>query len=379
MNADVLNFKAARFWCGRKAGELAAADTLLLSFALLLAAVGCVALYSADQEQIDLVRRQFGHLLIGFAALVVVALQPKRLFLEAAPWLYVICLLMLGAVLFIGDAAKGAQRWLDLGAVRFQPSELSKIAVPLMLCFIYHTLVAPRAVRHLLALAAVAAPAALIVMQPDFGTALLVALGGCFIIFFAGVHWAVVVAALAAVVAATPVVWHNMLEYQQQRVLTSLDPERDPLGAGYHAIQAKIAVGSGGVWGKGWLNGTQSQLEFVPERATDFIFAVMAEELGFAGMCAVIALYLLIALRGMIVALRATNRFCRLLAGGLALSFFLYAFANIGMVVGLLPVVGTTLPLVSYGGTSVIMACVSLGVLMALSRPERTLLKPAPA
>lgn len=370
-----INFTAVRVWFKHKVLRLSQTDTLLLLLGLVLGAVSCVTLYSANQEQIDLVQRQIHHLFIGFALLLILALQPKRLFLEAAPWLYVIGLILLGAVLLFGDEAKGAQRWLDLRIIRFQPSELLKVVTPLMLCFIYHTLSAPRAVRHVLAVVALSVPVALVVFQPDFGTALLIALSGCFVIFFAGVHWAVIVSIFVAVGAAMPLIWHNMLAYQRQRVMTFLEPERDPLGAGYHALQAKIAVGSGGLQGKGWLNGTQSQLEFVPERTTDFVSAVVAEEFGFIGMCFLIVIYTLIAFRGLFIALRATDPFCLLLAGGLSLSFFLYVFANIGMVIGLLPIVGTTLPLISYGGTSIVMVCALLGILMALSRPEPTLMR----
>lgn len=354
--------------------KFAQTDTSLLFMVIAFAGASCAILYSASQGDIRVVERQALHFALGVTLMLALSLQNTQRFIEAAPWLYVANVLALVAVLFFGDSVKGAQRWLDLGFVRFQPSELMKLTVPLMLCFIYHVLVSHDAVKHLLAGFVLILPAGLIWMQPDLGTTLLIGVSGCLLIFLAGIHWGVVVSAFIALLASAPLMWQNLHDYQQQRILTFLSPERDALGASYHTIQSKIAIGSGGLWGKGWLNGTQSQLEFVPERSTDFLFAVLAEEFGFIGAMLVIALYLLVTFRGITIALRAHTRSLRLLAGGLSLSFAVYFCANIGMVSGLLPVVGTPLPLLSYGGTSIIMFCATLGILMSLSRQERLLL-----
>ena len=368
------SFTAVQHWSQRRLAELTQTDTTLLFLTMVFAATSCAVLYSASQEQFDIVQKQIQHFILGIVILVVLALQKPQRFMDAAPWFYLASMLLLVAVLFVGDTTKGAQRWLNFGVVRFQPAELLKLTVPLMLCFIYHVTVSHAVIKHILAGVALALPIVLISLQPDLGTALLIGISGYMLIFLAGIHWGFIVSSFAAAAAAAPLIWHNMHEYQQQRVLTFFSPDTNILNTGYHTMQSKIAIGSGGLWGKGWLSGTQSQLEFVPEQTTDFLFSVIAEEFGFIGAILVLLLYLLTMFRGVAIALRAKLRFCRLLAAALSISLFIYFFANIGMVSGLIPVVGTPLPLLSYGGTSIIIFCATLGILMALSRSEYLLL-----
>lgn len=357
---------------GRRAARVFDVDYPLLFLALALGAIGCLALYSAGGRDAELVARHAARLAVGFVALFVLARLAPGVFMRFAFAFYGVCLAALALVLVWGDSSKGAQRWLDFGFVRFQPSELMKVAVPLALCALCCTS-APPARKLLLALPMLAVPAALVVLQPDLGTAILIVAAGFACLFLAGTHWSLFAGTGALLAVASPLIWRLMPDYQRSRVLALLDPEADPLGVGYHAIQAKIAIGSGGAWGKGWMNGTQSQLEFIPERATDFIFAAFAEEFGFVGGCMLILLYLLALLRGLRIAFRATHPFCRLLAGALTLSLGLHVFVNIAMVAGLLPIVGVPLPLVSYGGTSALVILASFGILMSIAR-HRTLM-----
>jgi rod shape determining protein RodA len=291
-------------------------------------------------------------------------------------WIFAIGLLLLVAVLVFGDTGKGAQRWLRLGSVRFQPSELMKLAVPMMVAWYLAEKPLPPRLGHLsIAILIALVPTLLIARQPDLGTALLIATAGIFVLLFAGLQWRVIG---SAALLAVPVGWllwsFGMHDYQRRRVLTFIDPENDPLGAGYHIIQSKIALGSGGTYGKGWLNGTQSHLEFLPERHTDFIFAVFGEEFGFVGIVLLLALYLFIVLRGLYIASRAQDSFSRLLAGALSMTFLIYIFVNIGMVSGLLPVVGVPLPLISFGGSSMVTLMAGFGILMSI-HTHRKLLK----
>jgi rod shape determining protein RodA len=261
----------------------------------------------------------------------------------------------------------GAQRWLDLGVVRFQPSEIMKIAVPMMCAWYLHERPLPPSPRHLLVvLLIIAVPAGLIAEQPDLGTALLVTAAGIFVVFLAGLPVLLMIGGAILAAIAAPVAWHFLHDYQRQRVLTFLDPSQDPLGAGYHTIQAQIAIGSGGVFGKGWMNGSQAQLEFLPERSTDFIFAVIGEELGFIGLFVLLVMYLVVIGRALYMASEAQDTFSRLVCGSVALTFFVYVFVNAGMVAGILPVVGVPLPLVSYGGTAAVTLLASFGILMSL-------------
>ena len=282
--------------------------------------------------------------------------------------------MLLILVLAAGDVGKGAQRWLDLYVIKFQPSEMMKLITPMMLAWYLSEKPLPPTVKPLLISAIlVIMPTVLIASQPDLGTSILVAAAGFFVVFLAGLRWRVLLGVFLAGLAFIPVLWRLMHDYQKQRVLTLLNPESDPLGSGYHIIQSKIAIGSGGIYGKGWLNGTQSQLDFLPERHTDFIFAVFAEEFGMMGAIVLLALYVFIILRGLYIASKAQDSFGRLLAGSLSLTFFVYLFVNVGMVTGVLPVVGVPLPLVSYGGTSMVTLMAGFGMLMSINSNRRLL------
>jgi rod shape determining protein RodA len=349
-------------------------DLPLLVGLLLLAGFGMVVLYSASGQDLGQVWRQAVRLGIALLVMLAVAQINPISLRRWSPWLYGLGLLMLIAVLLFGDIGKGAQRWLDLGVMRFQPSELVKLAVPLMIAWYLAEKRLPPSWQRLLAAALlIAVPVLLIAKQPDLGTAVLVASAGIFVLFLAGISWRLIAALAAIGAAAAPVIWHLMRDYQRQRVLTFLDPSQDPLGAGYHIIQSKIAIGSGGIYGKGWLNGTQSQLDFLPERHTDFIFAVLAEEFGLVGVLILLSLYLFVILRGLYIASRAQDTFTRLLAGSLTLVFFVYLFVNAGMVSGLMPVVGVPLPLISYGGTSLVTLMAGFGILMSIHTHRRLL------
>ncbi len=349
-------------------------DLPLLIGLLALSGYGLLVLYSASGQDVGQVERQLLRYLLAFGVMVGIAqVRPEQL-MRWSPWLYLVGTLLLVLVLLIGDVGKGAQRWLDLGLIRFQPSEMVKLAVPMMLAWYLADKPLPPNWRHLVASAVMMmVPVLLIARQPDLGTSLLVASAGAFVLFLAGISWRLIFGLLGAAAAAAPILWHFMRDYQKQRVLTLLDPEKDPLGAGYHIIQSKIAIGSGGIWGKGWLAGTQSQLDFLPERHTDFIFAVLAEELGLVGVAVLLALYLFVILRGLYIASRAQDTYGRLLGGALTLVFFVYLFVNVGMVSGLLPVVGVPLPLISYGGTSLVTLMAGFGMLMSIHTHRKLL------
>ncbi len=351
-------------------------DVVLLLLLLTLAGAGLVILYSAGGENGQLMTNQLIRLGVALATMLVFAQISPEVLKRWSPWLYGLGVLLLIAVLVAGEMGKGAQRWLDLGVVRFQPSEMMKLVVPMMVSWYFADRPLPPSWRDLPVAGALAlVPMLLIARQPDLGTALLVGSAGLFAIFFAGISWRILAGLGVAAVAAAPVLWHFMHDYQRQRVLTFLDPERDPLGAGYHIIQSKIAIGSGGWYGKGWLNGTQSQLDFLPERSTDFIFAVFGEEFGFVGAVLLLLLYLAIIFRGLWIAMHAQDTYGRLLGGSLSLTFFVYLFVNTGMVIGLLPVVGVPLPLVSYGGTSLVTLMAAFGMLMSIQSHRRLLAK----
>ncbi len=350
-------------------------DLPLLTGLLLLSGFGLVILYSASGESLAQVQRQGIRMGVGLIAMVMLAQIPPPVLRRWSPWLFGGGALMLVAVLAVGEMGKGAQRWLDLGFFRFQPSELVKIAVPMMLAWFLAEKPLPASWgRTLAAGALIVVPVLLIAKQPDLGTSLLVGAAGLFVLFLAGLSWRLIASLAVLTVPAAWVLWQwGMHAYQRNRVLTFLDPERDPLGAGYHIIQSKIAIGSGGLYGKGWLNGTQSHLEFLPERTTDFILAVAAEEFGFNGVALLLALYLFLVLRGLYIASHAQDTYSRLLAGALTLVFFLYLFVNAGMVAGILPVVGVPLPLVSYGGTSLVTLMASFGILMSIHTHRKLL------
>jgi rod shape determining protein RodA len=331
-------------------------------------------LYSATNQDWGQMQRQMMRLGLAFAVMFMLAqVHPGNLW-RWAPWLFAAGVAMLLAVLLFGQVGKGAQRWLDLGLVRFQPSELVKLTVPLMIAwFLSERALPPSWRRLLLASLMILVPVLMIAKQPDLGTALLVGSAGVFVLFLAGISWRLMGALAVLLASVAPLIWYFMRPYQRQRVLTFLNPENDPLGAGYHIIQSQIAIGSGGLYGKGWLNGTQSHLEFLPERTTDFIFAVVAEEFGLAGILLLLALYLFIILRGLYIASQAQDTFSRLLSGALTLVFFVYLFVNTGMVTGILPVVGVPLPLVSYGGTSLVTIMAGFGILMSIHTHRKLL------
>lgn len=347
-------------------------DAWLLLLLLALCSFGLYVLYSASSQDLVYVQRQGIRMAVGFALLIFLAQLRPRSFRLLAPWLYLIGVGLLIAVMLFGVSAKGAQRWLALPGFRFQPSELMKLVIPMaMAAFLVRDQLPPGLRRLVVAVIIMAIPTGLIMIQPDLGTSLLIASSGVFVILLSGIYWRYVIVALGLVGAALPVLWGFMKPYQQQRVMTFMNPESDPLGAGWNIIQSKTAIGSGGVSGKGWLQGTQSQLNFLPESHTDFIIAVIGEELGLYGIVFLILLYLLIIARGLVIAARAADSFSRLLAGSVTLTFFVYVMVNIGMVTGLLPVVGVPLPMISYGGTSIVTLMAGFGILMSVSAHSR--------
>ena len=350
-------------------------DPTLMLLLFILSAFGLLTLFSAGGSNMDLMIRQLTRLGLATFLLVVVANISLRVLQKLSIWFYLAGVLMLIGVIAFGEVGKGAQRWLDLGFIRFQPSELLKLAVPMMVASYLSQKVLPVGWRDLLvSVILVLVPVLLIAKQPDLGTALLVGSAGFFVLFLAGVRWKIFMILGLLVSLMAPLLWKFALhDYQRGRILTMLNPENDPLGSGYHIIQSKIAIGSGGVYGKGWLNGTQSQLDFLPERSTDFIFAVFGEEFGLFGAILLVLLYLLIIYRGLYIAAIAEETYGRLLAGALSLTFFVYLFVNTGMVTGLLPVVGVPLPLVSYGGTSMVTLMVAFGMIMAIRSSKRFL------
>ena len=342
-------------------------DGTLLTIALALAALGLVTLFSASYDQPGRVAGQATNLAVALGAMWLAARVPPQALMRFALPAYLLGVLLLVAVALFGDVVHGARRWLHVGVTRFQPSEMMKLALPLMLAWYFHRNERSLRPRDFAAGAALLAlPVALIARQPDLGTAVLVAAAGFYVMFFAGVGWKALAAVGVLGLASLPPLWGLLHDYQRRRILTLLDPTQDPLGAGYHIIQSTIAVGSGGLGGKGWLHGTQTHLEFIPERHTDFIFAVFSEEFGLLGNCLLLVLYALLVGRGLMIAANAATFFARLLAGSLALMFFTYAFVNMGMVAGILPVVGVPLPFVSYGGTSLATLFIGLGILMSI-------------
>lgn len=351
-------------------------DAWLLILLLLLCGFGLFVLYSASGQDLGYVIRQAVRMGAGFFVMIVLAQLTPRFLGRWAPWLYVIGIGLLVGVILFGVGAKGAQRWLALPGFRFQPSELMKLVLPLTVAFFLAHRPLPPSFKHVfISLILIGLPTVLIMKQPDLGTSLLIASSGVFVLLLSGIRWRFIFTALGAAGAALPGLWAVMKDYQKQRVLTFLDPESDPLGAGWNIIQSKTAIGSGGVYGKGWLGGTQSQLDFLPESHTDFIIAVVAEELGLIGVLILLSLYLLIIARGLVIAAQAPDSFGRLLAGSLILTFFVYVFVNIGMVSGLLPVVGVPLPLVSYGGTSIVTLMAGFGIIMSIHSYRTMLLK----
>jgi len=350
-------------------------DGFLLFSLLSLMLVGLLTIYSSGGQDWDLVYRQLIRLGLGLVIMTVLAQIPILVYQRGAIYFYAAGISLLLMVLLFGVMGKGAQRWLDLGVFRFQPSEIMKLAMPMMIAwYIGQRSIPPRISHIFIGFILVFIPTILIAKQPDLGTALLVSSSGIFVLFLSGMTWRLIGVIGIIGGAFAPIMWFFLMQdYQKQRVTTFLDPESDPLGSGYHIIQSKIAIGSGGVDGKGWLQGTQSQLEFLPERHTDFIFSVFSEEFGLMGIVGLLVMYLCIILRGLYIANRAQDAFSKLLAGSITLTFFVYVFVNMGMVSGILPVVGVPLPLISYGGTSMVTLMAGFGILMAISTQKRLL------
>ncbi|MFT5482575.1 MAG: rod shape determining protein RodA [Halieaceae bacterium] len=350
-------------------------DLPLLILLLALTVFGLLVLYSASGQKAASVIRQAGYFVVGYAAMFVMAQIKVQQYQRWAPWLYVVGILLLAGVLYLGTGAKGAQRWLSIGSFRFQPSEILKLMVPLTVAWYLSSRVLPPRFKYVvISLLLVGLPGALIVLQPDLGTALIIITSGLIVLFMSGLGWWYLMGAIGIAVASAWPAWQFMLhDYQKQRILTLLDPERDKLGAGWNIIQSKTAIGSGGWDGKGWLQGTQSRLDFLPESHTDFIIAVLGEEFGLRGILLLVFVYLLVVFRGLWIGLHAQDSFGRLVAGSITLTFFVYVFVNMGMVSGLLPVVGVPLPLISAGGTSLVTLLGGFGVLMAVSTDTRLL------
>ncbi len=342
-------------------------DGFLLAVALAIVGIGLVTLFSATEQSVGRVANQATSLAFSLVLMWIVANVPPQTLSRAAVPLYAAAVVMLVAVALFGTVVNGSRRWLNLGVARFQPSELMKIALPLMLAWYFQKFEGRIGWKDfVLAGVLIVVPVYLIKRQPDLGTALLIGASGFYVLYLAGLSWKIIVGLTVAGAAAAPLAWSHLHDYQRERLLTFIDPARDPLGTGYHSSQASIALGSGGVVGKGWLNGTQTHLDFLPERHTDFIFAVFGEEFGLVGNALLLLLYLLLIGRGMMITAGASTLFGRLLAGAITLMFFTYAFVNMGMVSGVLPVVGVPLPLVSYGGTALVSLFIGLGILMSV-------------
>ncbi|HET7931560.1 MAG TPA: rod shape-determining protein RodA [Rhodanobacteraceae bacterium] len=366
MNTIAASFRGRALRIGRRILSHRRLDLPLLIALAVLAMIGLTVLYSASGLDTGTVVGQAVRFGIGAVLLVAVSRIPPSLLRAWTPWFYVFGVLLLVIVKVLGEGA-GASRWLDIGVIRFQPSELMKLAMPMMVAWYLHPRPLPPRWRDIAAIALlIGAPTLLIVKQPDLGTAILVAASGMFVLFLAGLPWWKIGAMAAGLAASAPVIWHFLHDYQRQRVLTFMHPESDPLGSGWHIIQSMIAVGSGGVLGKGFNQGTQSKLEFLPEHTTDFIFAVLGEEFGLVGVLVLLAVYVFIIGRCLWIASNARDTYSRLVAGALALAFSVYVIVNGGMITGLLPVVGVPLPLVSYGGTSAITLLVGFGVVMSI-------------
>lgn len=347
-------------------------DPWLFYAMLIIYVMSLFLLYSADGQDIGRLESKTMHTVIGFALIWLIARTKPQTLAKFAPPAYLLGVLMLVGVHFFGVTVNGSTRWLNLG-IRIQPSEIMKIALPMMVAwYLQRNSGNLRWHHYLTATVIVMVPVFLILKQPDLGTATLIMASGLFVVFFAGLPWKVILAALVAAVAALPLIWNYVMhDYQKTRVLTLLDPTKDPLGDGYHIIQSMIAIGSGGIWGKGWLNGTQTHLDYIPESTTDFIFAVYGEEFGLTGNLLLLAVYLIILARGLYIAAQAPNLYSRTLAGALTMTFFCYAFVNMGMVSGILPVVGVPLPLVSYGGTATLSIMTILALLMGIANQKK--------
>lgn len=349
-------------------------DIALMTGLLITSVLSLLILYSTSHQDMGTLVRQGVRMAVAFGLMLFLAHVNPTQFKRHSVLLYALGIGLLAAVLVMGEMGKGAQRWLDLGFFRFQPSEMIKITTPMMIAwYLAESHLPPRWKQLIIAAVLIAIPTLLIAKQPDLGTALLVASSGAAVLFFAGLSWKIIIGLSSVFAALTPVLWHFMHDYQRARVMTFLNPEADPLGRGYHIIQSKIAIGSGGLFGKGWQGSTQSNLEFLPESSTDFIFAVFAEEFGLTGCLGILLLYLLIISRCLYISVQAQDTYSRLLCGSLSITFFVYIFVNIGMVIGLLPVVGVPLPLISYGGTSMVTLLAGFGIMMSYHTHKKLL------
>jgi rod shape determining protein RodA len=359
----------------RKAGlgDAVHLDLPLVFLLLVISAYGLLILYSAVGQQIEPVISQSIKILVGLGVMVVIAQIPPVFYMRLAPWIFLIGLGSLILVYFFGVEIKGSRRWLRIpGVLNFQPSEIMKLVLPLILAWYFQDRHLPPKTRHVFwSLVIIAIPVLLIAFQPDLGTSLIIAASGLFVLLLAGISWRLVFSAIGLGLVSAPALWFVLRDYQRQRILTLLDPERDPLGAGWNIIQSKTAIGSGGLFGKGLFEGTQSHLDFLPESQTDFIIAVLGEEFGLLGVVTLLLLYVLVAGRGVIISVQAQDTFGRLLSGSITFTFFVYVFVNIGMVSGILPVVGVPLPLVSFGGTSILTLFAGFGILMSVHTHRR--------
>jgi rod shape determining protein RodA len=354
-------------------GDAIHLDIPMLLLLLIISAYGLLILYSALGQQIELVISQSIKMMIGLGVMLVIAQISPSVYMRLAPWIFLLGLIALVLIYFFGIEIKGSRRWLRIpGITNFQPSEIMKLILPLILAWYFQDRHLPPKVRHVFwSLVIIIIPVMLIAFQPDLGTSLIIAASGLFVLLLAGVSWRLVFSAIGLAVVAAPALWFVLRDYQRTRILTLLDPERDPLGAGWNIIQSKTAIGSGGLFGKGLFEGTQSNLDFLPESQTDFIIAVLGEELGLAGVVVLLILYLLLIGRGVILSVQAQDTFGRLLSGSITFTFFVYVFVNMGMVSGILPVVGVPLPFVSYGGTSIITLFAGFGILMSVHTHRR--------
>ncbi|MCT8574006.1 rod shape-determining protein RodA [Glaesserella parasuis] len=347
--------------------KIFALDLWLLIGLLAITGYGLLVLYSASGGSEKMFTNRVIQVCLGFGVMFVMAMFPPRFYEKVSPYLYVVCIILLILVDVAGEISKGAQRWLNLGFIRFQPSEIAKLSVPLMVAsYLGNRSLPPNLRDTSIALAIIIAPTLLVAIQPDLGTSILVCAAGLFVLFLAGLSWKLIGAGIVFLAGFIPIMWFYLMhDYQKTRVMTLIDPDKDPLGTGYHIIQSKIAIGSGGIEGKGWMEGTQSQLDFLPEPHTDFIFAVLSEEFGLIGVLVLLAIYLFIIARGLMIGAKSASAFGRILSGGTALLLFVYVFVNIGMVSGILPVVGVPLPLFSYGGTSYVTLMAAFGLMMS--------------
>ena len=345
---------------------------ILISITCLL---GIFILYSASNESLDVLNRQIFRIFIAFTAMMLVSQIPTEILRKLSPWGYIGGIILLSMVLWLGEFGQGAQRWLNLG-IRFQPSEIMKLSVPMMIAWYLHEKRLPPTGNELIVIMVlVIIPGLLIARQPDLGTSLLVIAAGLMVVFLSGIPFRYIFSLIILCIPSSLLLWKFMKDYQRQRVLTLINPDTDPLGAGYNIIQSKIAMGSGGIFGKGWTNGSQVQLEFLPEKNTDFIFAVVGEEFGLLGVLTILTLYILIIGRGLYIASNASDLYGRLLAGSISLTFFVYVFVNTAMVIGLMPIVGIPLPLISYGGTSMVTLMIGFGMLMSINSNRKLVAK----